>query len=386
MIKSNKLDAGDMSVLVYYGSALTALVGRITRTPQATLFFYIQVVYYRRRRHSVLGNLHPDGFQHLYYKRRVLCLTPCQYLGGKYVFGRRVVSIKGQARQFFDRFLGDFDEDELNNPDLGTVFELVWFSIKRFFVEKPGIIIGTTFVLIMLWGYHGNLELLRFVLPNWVGPGAGPGERGQILPGIPWDQELISFWGGALLLVVIPCLIIHFRFNEPLADYGLGLPPKGRRKLAVVTFFTLIIISLPAFWIGSKSREVQSVYPLFQGSFSNAFEFLLYELTYLPFFIAIEFIFRGYLLFGLAGVRDEDISGGTGGIPGKFYFREYALLIQMLTYTAWHLGKPIGEAWGTLVWGLPAGATAYACRSIWPIVIGHWLLNVFLDGVIVKPF
>jgi hypothetical protein len=70
------------------------------------------------------------------------------------------------------------------------------------------------------------------------------------------------------------------------------------------------------------------------------------------------------------------------GVTGPFYFGRYALLIQMLSYTAWHLGKPALELWGTLVWGLTAGATAYMIRSIWPIVLSHWLLNVFIDALI----
>ncbi len=133
---------------------------------------------------------------------------------------------------------------------------------------------------------------------------------------------------------------------------------------------------------------MQSTYPLYRGVFDSGGMFLLYELSYLPFFIAIEFIFRGYLLFGLAGIRDEEIQEGNGGHPGKFYFAKYALLIQMLSYTAWHLGKPVPELWGTIFWGLAAGATAYACRSVWPIILSHWLLNVFLDGMILikKPF
>ena len=154
---------------------------------------------------------------------------------------------KSKMKKFFARFLGDFDEDELRKPKFVTVFELVWFSIKRFFVERPGQIIGSAFSLIMIWVYHGNIELLGCFLPDWVVPGSDPGQRSQILSGISWDQELISFWVGALLLVVIPCFIIRFGFKQPLSNYGLGLPPKGRRVLAVLTFLILTAISLPAF-------------------------------------------------------------------------------------------------------------------------------------------
>lgn len=275
----------------------------------------------------------------------------------------------------------DVDEVELRQPDFVTVLKLIWHSVRGFFTERPGQIVGSTFLLIMLWGYHGELELLHAVWPVWHGPGIDIGNRPVILPGIPWDQELLSFWIGAFLLVVVPILIIKFGFRQRLADYGLGLPPKGRRVLAVWTFFTLVALSAPAFYLGSGDTGMQHVYPLYKY-FSGTAQFIAYELSYFPFFLAIEFIFRGYLLFGLAGVREDEIKRAGGGIAGVFYFHRYALLIQMLSYTAWHLGKPTPELWGTLVWGLAAGATAYGSRSIWPVVLAHWGLNVFLDAVI----
>ncbi len=280
-------------------------------------------------------------------------------------------------------FTEDFDEVELQQPDFITIAKLVWHAVRGFFHERPGQIIGSAFVLIMLWGYHGELELLKLVWPDWRGPGMDIGHRPRLIPGVPWDHELIAFWAGAFLLVVIPILIIKFGFRQPLAEYGLGLPPLARRRLAVWTFLTLTLLSLPAFWLGAQDPGMRQLYPFYKN-FSSTAEFIVYEITYLPFFIAIEFIFRGYLLFGLAGVRDDEIRRAGGGAPGVFYFHRYALLIQMLSYTAWHLGKPLAELWGTLVWGLAGGATAYASRSIWPVVLAHWLLNVFLDAVILK--
>lgn len=267
-------------------------------------------------------------------------------------------------------------------PTFASIVRLVKNSIAGFFHERPGQIIGSAFILLMLWGYHGNLELLGLVWQDWVEPGSSLATRPQLIPGIPWDHELISFWGGAFLLVVIPILIIKLKFKQPFANYGLALPPKGKRALAGSAFAVLVLTSLPAFWLGTKDAGMQEVYPFYKN-FSSTGEFLLYELSYLPFFLAIEFIFRGYLLFGLAGVRDEE-AGGEGGYPGEFYFSKYALLIQMLSYTAWHLGKPLPELWGTIIWGLAAGAIAYAVRSIWPVVFAHWILNVFLDAVILK--
>ena len=277
-------------------------------------------------------------------------------------------------------FSHNVDEAELRNPDFITVIKVIWFAIHSFFVERPGQIIGSTFILIMLWGTHGRLELFRYIWPDWRGPGVDLGNRPTLIPGIPWDHELISFVMGALLLVGIPILMIKFIFKQPLSRYGLGWPPRYRWRLSVQTFLFVTIVSLPFFWIGAHLDEMRQIYPLYRP-FDNTGSFVLYELSYLPFFIAIEFIFRGFLLFGLAGVQDTEIAAlqADTGTTGPFYFGKYALLIQMLSYTAWHLGKPTLELWGTLVWGLTAGATAYTIRSIWPIVLSHWLLNIFID-------
>jgi hypothetical protein len=134
------------------------------------------------------------------------------------------------------------------------VLKLVWYSVRSFLVERPGHIIGSAFILLMLWGTHGRLELLGLVLPAWRGPGVDLGNRPQLLPGIPWDQELISFWAGGFLLVVVPVLIIKFGFKQPLSDYGLALPPKGRWALAWWTFLTLTMLGLPIFWLGTRFR------------------------------------------------------------------------------------------------------------------------------------
>ena len=278
------------------------------------------------------------------------------------------------------RLSDEVDEIELAKPDFITVIKVIWFAIKTFFKERPGQIIMSAYLLLMLWGYHGNLELLHQVWNDYKGPGMELGTRPQLISWIPWDNELISFWGGAVLLVVVPILLIRFGFKEPLSAYGLGLPPKNRRSLAVIATLLLLVISLPAFFTGAHNPGMQALYPQYRP-FTSVFQFLVYELTYLPFFIAIEFIFRGYLLFGLAGIKDKNLAGEESGFPGVFYFGRYALLIQMLSYTAWHLGKPIPEVFGTLFWGLAAGAVAYAIRSIWPIIIAHWLLNILLDGL-----
>ncbi|HWT25095.1 MAG TPA: CPBP family intramembrane glutamic endopeptidase [Solirubrobacteraceae bacterium] len=231
----------------------------------------------------------------------------------------------------------------------------------------------------MVWGQHGGLELLDAVWPGWHGPGSDPASRASIVPGVPWDQEWLSFAAGVVLLVGIPAILIRFVFHESLRDYGLCLPPPDRRRLTLLATVLLLAVSVLPFYVASENDAMRATYPLYRGEFDGDLDFFVYELGYLAFFVAIEFVFRGYLLFGLFRLRDRDAPPGVSGEPGPLVFGYYAILVSMLSYTAWHLGKPLLELWGTLVWGLLAGTVALATRTILPIIAVHWLLNVFLD-------
>lgn len=54
----------------------------------------------------------------------------------------------------------------------------------------------------------------------------------------------------------------------------------------------------------------------------------------------IEFVFRGYMLFGLK----ERLGGAL------------SVLVQTLPYTVWHLAKSLPELLPTPIWGLVVGA------------------------------
>jgi Type II CAAX prenyl endopeptidase Rce1-like len=244
-------------------------------------------------------------------------------------------------------------------------------------------LIGSTFLLLMLWGPHGNLEMLGYVWEDWSGPGSDPIMRKRIIGGIPWDQEWISFGAGMALVVIIPVLLIRFVYHQRLRDFGLGLPRRDRRLLTILSMLTLFTIGLPLFMVSARNAEIRATYPMYRGGFDSLGAFWAYEVGCLAFYIAIEFIFRGYLLLGLYGAcRGRTQSFCTESMKSRM-FGSYAIFVSMLSYTAWHLGKPLPELWGTLVWGIAAGSLVIAIESIWPIVLVHWLLNVAMDYLIV---
>ena len=287
-----------------------------------------------------------------------------------------------RARPFPPLF--DVTEGQIERATPATLGKIVWNSVARIFHDRVGIILFSTFVLILLWGRHGEFQLLDPLGDWWRPSDENPADRAQIIPGIPWDQEWISFLIGFVVLVLIPCAIIKFGFKQPLSDFGLGMPPPERRRFAVMAAVIIFVVSLVAFLTSTDSPAMQAEYPLYRGDLSTAEKFIVYELGYLVFFIVIEFTFRGFLLFGLYRAQDVESREKIGGTPGPLIFGSYAVLIAMLSYTAWHIGKPIDEAWGTIVWGVVAGTVVLESRSILPIIIVHWLLNVCLDLAILE--
>lgn len=295
--------------------------------------------------------------------------------------------------------LFDVPPGELEHPKPFTVLKL-WARMFVHLCQAPaGVILFSAILLLLLWGHFGNVEVLRIFWKSWAGPGSDPNTRTRIIQGIPWDQEWISFAIGAVLLVAVPCLLIVFYLKHDLADppglpktgirklayYGLGLPKEGAGRLTVWSTLWLFVIAVGGVLLVNRCPDMRKIYPLYHGHFSGIGPFLIYELGYFFFFVAIEFIFRGYLLFGLfhagsyhtrATPSGEGAGDGHVGLP---WFGIWAIFVSMLSYTAWHLGKPPEEAFSTLVWGVAAGTVALLTGTIWPIIGVHWLANVLGD-------
>jgi hypothetical protein len=151
-----------------------------------------------------------------------------------------------------------------------------------------------------------------------------------------------------------------------------------------MAFFFIMGVSIIPFFLSAFSPEMQREYPLFGDVIAKGDwgAFIVYELVYLLFFVVIDFIYRGYLLLGLFKMKDMEVFKGIKGINGPLVFGIYAIFIQMLSYTMWHIAKPAPELIGTIFWGIGTGAVVLKTRTVWPVIIAHWLLCVFLDIVL----
>ncbi len=263
---------------------------------------------------------------------------------------------------------GVVDPEDLENPDVLTIFQIIKNGVAKL-KDKTSVILWSSFILLLLWGPRGYPEMIPM---DWLR---------ALVPEFGWRDQLISFLLGFLLLVVIPCGIIKFYFKERLTAYGLGWT-NSRVKLGVLAIIVTLVICLPIFYFGTFNPQMQKEYPLFGDAIKTWGGFAVYELVYFLFFVNIEFIFRGYLLFGLFGPQSSEQGDQekTCKKPKEGpYFGIYAVLFQMLPYTMWHLSKPMPEYAGTIVWGVAVAVIALKIRSIWPIIIAHWALNVWVD-------
>ena len=185
--------------------------------------------------------------------------------------------------------------------------------------------------------------------------------------GLTVDQNLrinqfIRFFG---LFFVLPVVYVKFVINQSLKDFGLGL---GDLKNGLKILLILVPIIFIAIYFAAGMPDVRSEYPLAKSLLQDQSHLILYETAYVIFYyIAWEFYFRGFLLFGL-----KDRFGAFN-----------AILIQTISSCLVHIGKPEGEIIGSIIVGIIFGIIALRTKSIWYVFILHALIGVLTDLFII---
>jgi membrane protease YdiL (CAAX protease family) len=165
-------------------------------------------------------------------------------------------------------------------------------------------------------------------------------------------QHLWSHGTAVVLLLLLPLLAGWVFEGWTPVDLGFRLRGTGREMLIV---FLLWLAMLPLVWAVHDTASFARTYPRLPGAATDPTLFLLYEGFYLFKWIAWEFIFRGFMIFGF----------------GKDFLSR-SVLIATIPFVIMHFGKPELEAFGSLPAGLILGYLALRSRSIWPGVLLHW--------------
>ncbi|RMG20360.1 MAG: CPBP family intramembrane metalloprotease [Deltaproteobacteria bacterium] len=157
------------------------------------------------------------------------------------------------------------------------------------------------------------------------------------------------YWFGAsfVLYGLIPLGIVLLLPGERLRDYGIGL---GAWRLGLKVTLLFAAVMVPLVFVVSRIEGLgfTRTYPLDPDAVRSWTFFWVYEPWYALYFVAWEFLFRGFLLFGLARRI------GT-----------HAIWVQLIPFALMHAGKPELEAYGSIVAGVALGILALRTRSFW---------------------
>jgi membrane protease YdiL (CAAX protease family) len=159
-----------------------------------------------------------------------------------------------------------------------------------------------------------------------------------------WFSDLIYY-------ALLPVLVIVLFLRKNVMDFGFKLGDV-RRWAAYVGITCLI--GAPILFATSRMASFQGYYDKLQ------FSFISYVLTSCVGLFASEFLFRGFLIFGL-----------------KDRFKEGSILVQMVPFVIVHFGKPELETISTILTGIYFGFIVYRTNSFWPALLIHLFINIF---------
>lgn len=183
--------------------------------------------------------------------------------------------------------------------------------------------------------------------------GQGLSDQEGALAGLLW-------WAGwsVIAYFAVPAALIKVRRGR-LADYGLRLP-QWRPYLFVYPLMYVVVL-LPMFAVARDDAFLRT-YPLYKHAAERPELWALFHVGYAAQFFALEFFFRGYLLFAI-----------------RRSFGEAAVLVSALPYCMIHFSKPVPEALGSLVAGIMLGALALRTGSIVGGVAVHYAVALTMD-------
>ena len=160
-------------------------------------------------------------------------------------------------------------------------------------------------------------------------------------------QNVFGFYQYAVFFqLLLPLSIIIFIFREKLSDYGFTF---GNKKLALLYTIMGVLITLIVTFVSAK------YFPSIRYYYNHIdFNIRFFALTFI-YMISWEFIYRGFLLFGMS----------------KYIGPTWSNIIQTILFYLTHIGKPQIEAISTLFTGLLFGYISLKSKSVYPMIIIH---------------
>ncbi len=155
------------------------------------------------------------------------------------------------------------------------------------------------------------------------------------------------YWFGCSVLIfgIIPLCLGRVVLKRPWMTWGIGI---GDWRFGLPVTLSLFFAFLPVLVIVSYQPVFQNKYPIYDAALESVWHLVIYEAGYAAYFVGWEFIFRGFMLFGLRPAIGN-----------------YAVFVQMIPFAILHFGKPQLETMAAVFAGVILGLLALRTRSFW---------------------
>lgn len=181
-------------------------------------------------------------------------------------------------------------------------------------------------------------------------------------------RYLCSFGAVFVVLGLVPAVAASLLWDERLSEWGLGL---GQNKsTGLLALFVLFGAMIPVLIHASRIPSIAFQHPLSILAATYTQALVIYEVFLFLHMVGLEFMFRGFLLFGLQKEM------GT-----------VAVYIQAIPYVVLCAGGSQTAALAAIPAGIALGHLAARTGSIWYGVVLHWLCAAALDYLVIyHPF
>ncbi len=236
-------------------------------------------------------------------------------------------------------------------------------SYLRDIEKKTATVSLVSLVVMVIWLYqgHGHYFTLHF---------------GRYFPDDPfldWYQYLWMHGMAFLLWLIIPLIVIKLWLAERARDYGLCIGDFSFGWKFLALFVLVMVIPL---YITARNPQFMAEYPLTRLAGRSRTHFVLWEFSYVIYYIGFEFLFRGFILFGLKDKIGPFLAIMAQTIPSVII---HASMTVSIAGGIILIGKPEGETISAILSGLVFGAVALRTRSILWGLLAHWFVGIMTD-------
>lgn len=180
----------------------------------------------------------------------------------------------------------------------------------------------------------------------------------------PFNGDLANllWWAATSIAIYILVPVIYARtFGQSVRGYGLSVSFVRTEGILIAL---IAPVALAIVWLASADQRFLDTYPFYKG---DGWSLVAFEVAYGASFVALEFFFRGFLVFA-----------------GQPVLGIHAVPVMAFTYCLLHLGKPLPEAASSLIGGLILGYLALRLRSILAGVVAHLTIAWGMDAFVLS--